>query len=100
MPGESGGHHWCSQRRDSCLDFVYLSVVSKLMVYKCPPHQAPGRCEAAISKGALSKIYHVSRGKGSVSLMCTLQQDLGMAHCGTLFSLLVQTLTLKDGHTL
>lgn len=67
------------------------------MVYKYLPHQGLGRCEAAISKGDLLKIYPISYGKRSVHLMCALQQDSGMAHCES--HVLVQTQTLKDGHT-
>lgn len=61
-----------------------LSVASKLVVYEYPPHQALGRCEAAISKGVLLKMYPTFRGKGSVHLMHGLHSKALKAHCETL----------------
>lgn len=51
--------------------FIYSDVDSKLVVYKYLAHQAFGRCDTAISKEALLKIYPRSHGKGvSVPYVC------------------------------
>lgn len=44
--------------------FIYSGVDSKLVVYKYLAHQALGKCDAAISKKALLKMYPRSHGKG------------------------------------